>query len=208
MGLDDGGDVCGITTAHRAGNADTGFPTCRKDHFIACPATFKGEGEPSQLVRGQDIHPALIQDHLRLEFGHEGVQDLVQTMEVIKVTSAIGQCDVEGALRLVQRIVIGPMHAEGKDAVLLSCDVRGAIALVDIQVDDANAFHTTVQKVISGDGEVIEEAKAFCMTGKGVVRSTGDVQCNTSLSGFNATQAGPFHDGLFSIDQGLGPWES
>ena len=102
------------------------------------------------------------------------------------------------------------MHGKGEDIGLTCQDGCGAIPLVHVTVHNEHLLGKTfLQQMKGGDGEVVEDAKALCPIGEGMVRSAGNVHGDASvLQGPLGTFKGALHDDPFSLDHGMGPWES
>ena len=102
------------------------------------------------------------------------------------------------------------MHGKGEDIGLTCQDGCGAIPLVHVTVHNEHLLGKTfLQQMKGGDGEVVEDAKALCPIGKGMVRSAGNVHGDASaLQGPLGTFKGALHDDPFSLDHGMRPWES
>ena len=68
------------------------------------------------------------------------------------------------------------MEREGADAGVGREDAGGAVALVDVAVDDEDAGDAAlVEEGAGGDGDVVEDAVAGAALGPGVVRAAGHV---------------------------------
>ena len=102
--------------------------------------------------------------------------------EIFIVAGPVFERDVEIADFLPEREVVSAVHREGEHRRLVSEDGRGAVALVDVAVDDGNARDCAfAQQDGGGDGDVVEDAVAFAAIAERVVRAAGEVGRNARL---------------------------
>ena len=77
---------------------------------------------------------------------------------------------------LARGVVALGVQREGQDVGAAGEDAGGAVALVDVAVDDQDAGDAAlVDERLGGDGDVVEDAEAGAAVGPGVVRAAGHV---------------------------------
>src|SRR5689334_992494 len=73
----------------------------------------------------------------------------------------------------MKRIVVFPMHAEGKYLGMVLENACRAIALVHIKVNDQNLFaQFAIQQVVGCHCKIIEQAKSFALIPEGMMCAT------------------------------------
>src|SRR5258708_14023283 len=87
-------------------------------------------------------------------------------------------------MRFVGGVVVQLVDGEGEDGIVLAEDGGGAVAVVDVGVDDHGAgdFVAGLQGA-DGYGYVVDGAEAFAVAGIGVVEAASDVAAEAVLEG-------------------------
>ena len=115
---------------------------------------------------------------------------LRQRREVLVVAGAVLERDVEVADFLAEREVVRAVHREREHRRLVAEDRRGAVALVDVAVDDRGARDGAVaQQHAGGDRDVVEHAVALAAIAEGVVRAAGEVGRHARLAALRSVRA-------------------
>ena len=86
----------------------------------------------------ESIDTGLIEDDVRLE-GEDLGEGGIELKEIGGVFGGVGQADIEGALLLAKREVALAMDGESEDVRVAEEDLRGAVALMNVEVDDGGA---------------------------------------------------------------------
>ena len=125
------------------------------------------------LVR---IGAGQIDDEFRVGDVEGGIQAFFKSQEIGVIRAAIGQFNIEIALLLLKRKIARAVDRESKNAFVTGQNAGGAIALMDITINDqypvcpAFSLHGAC-----GNGGIIEYTKAFATITKGVVRAAGEI---------------------------------
>ena len=121
------------------------------------------------------IDAGVVEDEVGAE-GLGGGERVGEDLEVGAVGEAVGQREVEVRGGLARRVVALGVQRQGEDVGAAGEDAGGAVALVDVAVDDEHAGdEALVEQRLGGDGDVVEDAEAGAAVGAGVVRAAGHV---------------------------------
>src|SRR5689334_6689066 len=87
-------------------------------------------------------------------------------------------------MRLVGGIVVVLVNGEGEDGIVFAEDGGGAVAVMDVGVDDhgADDFVAGLQGA-NGYGYIVDGAEAFAVAGIGVVEAAANVAPEAVLEG-------------------------
>src|SRR5688572_1709974 len=112
-------------------------------------------------VRAGEVH-----DKVRLGGSNDCGKRIGQLLEIVRVTGAILERDVERAGDLVERIIPPAVHGKRVDATLASKDAVRAVALMHIEIDDCRAADgPTIQQAADRYGDIVEDTKPFAVVG-------------------------------------------
>ena len=101
---------------------------------------------------------------------------VAQDIEIGPVAEAVGQADIEVGVFLAQRVVALAVHRKGEHSLFVAENMRGAVALMHIQVDNEDTpGQLLIEQIIGGHGLVVKTAKTFAAVGKGVVGAAGHI---------------------------------
>ena len=98
---------------------------------------------------------------------------------------SVGQLQVEITRLLAEREVLRAVQRQGEDGRVIAKDRRGAVALVNVEVDHCNAKEVAMPPVPlglhqpRGHRRVVEHAIAAAAIGVGVMRTAGEVGGHT-----------------------------
>ena len=103
-------------------------------------------------------------------------------------------------------VVFGAVHGKGMDAWVPLGKNSGTVALMNVEVNDEDAFEAVkVDEVVGTNDDVIEDAKTFASVIVGMVCAAGDIESSASVGeGVNGKVHGALTDGALAVDQLLG----
>ena len=108
----------------------------------------------------------------------------LQQGQILLICNPLGELYIVVRLLFDKGIVIPSMHGEGKDFLPMGKDLRSAIALMYIQVDNQDTLSTACLKQISSrHGLIVEHTKALSPIRVGVVGASGYIEGYTFLQG-------------------------
>ena len=107
-------------------------------------------------------------------------------------------------------VVFGAVHGKGMDAWVALGKNSGTVALMNVEVNDEDAFEAVkVDEVVGTNDDVIEDAKTFASVIVGMVCAAGDIESSASVGeGVNGKVHGALTDGALAVDQLLGEGEA
>ena len=107
-----------------------------------------------------------------------------QGPQILVVTGAILERDIERTGIFPQWKVAGTVHRHGEHGRVVGKDLRRAIALVDVAVKDQHPLDGPSGLHFPGrHGRVVEHAEALAPVGAGVVRASGEAGGDAILEG-------------------------
>lgn len=146
-----------------------------KDALISCSEPLDAEREAAEAVFFEDIDAGLVEHQVRAK-AHRRVEGALQGLQIGVVVGVVGQRDVEVARRLVEGVIALAVDGAGEDLRGVVEYRGGAVAVVNVEVEDRDALDgPVVEERGGGDGEVIEDAEAFAAVSEGVVGAAGEV---------------------------------
>ena len=176
MSLDRIRNLAGITTTHCGHHGDPPQPAGTEDQQVTVAESFDGQLQLSEAILLIRVDTSLIKDHVWLKLVENSRKMVGENGQVLVISQAIGQVDVEGPLLFAGRKVLLAVHGEGEDIRIALKDSRGAIALVDVTIDHGKAAGQTVSlQDANGNGNVIENTVAFTVVRIGMVGPAGEV---------------------------------
>ncbi|KIT94466.1 hypothetical protein QT23_00235, partial [Staphylococcus aureus] len=104
----------------------------------------------------------------------QGRQRARQRFEIFLVAHPVGQRHVERRARLADRKVLLCVDRIGGDLGPSRRERSGAVALMDVAIDDQDAV-TLLRQPGRGDGQIVEHAEARAGIGQGMVAATRGV---------------------------------
>ena len=126
-----------------------------------------------------DIDPGIVEDDVPARPGGQLRQDAGQPIEIRRVAGAVRQGDVEVGGDLAHRIVALAMHREGEGARLVPQNVRRAVALMHVEIDDQDVAGGALGKQHQrGDRHVVEGAEAGALRASRMMAAAGGVAGN------------------------------
>ena len=180
---DDRVDVPRVAAAHRDGDGQPAIAAGLEHHAIAGAQAVDGElqtPEPIAFVRvgaaevEHQVGPMRVED-ARQVAGERG--------EILIVSGPVLEGDVEVALLLPERKVVGAVQREREHRGLVPKDGGGAVPLVHVAVDDRRASDGALaQEDGRRDRDVVEHAVAFAAIAEGVMGAAGEVGGNARLT--------------------------
>ena len=104
--------------------------------------------------------------------------------QIFFVGYAVFEIEIERGVRFVGRVIVELMDGESEDGSVFVENGGGAVAMVDVGVDDDGAgnFFAGLQSA-DGYGYVVDGAEAFAVAGVGVVEAAANVAAEAVLEG-------------------------
>ena len=150
----------------------------RRDYSpIAFTQAIFREPEASKQITFIGIDPGLIVDQVEMiPVGKEPGEGRVQRREVLLVPGSRRQADIEVALLFGVWECVLLVDRNGEHAWVIMEDVRRTVSLMKIAINDrCRADRTVLQENPETDGDVVEQAEPGCMSLKGMVESTAEM---------------------------------
>jgi len=108
--------------------------------------------------------------------GEEAYTLAILFAEVLGIAHPIMQGHIQVGTHLRQRIVSFAVHRERENLVIILEYGRGAVALMDVEIDDGRPVNVALgPQLADRDGDIVEHAESFAMIGEGVMRAAGQV---------------------------------
>ena len=139
------------------------------------------EPQPAELIVLIGIRAGEIEDTLRIARHHRR-QRLLEMTEERLVGSPVREADVQRPARLPDRIVVLLVHRKREHARIGLEDERGAVAVVDVQIDDGDALDAVRLQNADRHGDIVERTESFAVIREGVVQSAADVNSQFRIS--------------------------
>ena len=163
------------------------------------------QAELAELVVAVRVEAGRDEDHLR----REAVEAVIQFSSISARTSGPRVYGGTGTLIMLSPSGTAPLYgiermledARHQDALVAGDDVLGAVAVVDVEVDDRDALEAAhVERVARGDGDVVEEAEAHRLVARRVMAGrahraerVGDVAVDDRVGGGDGGAGGAQH---------------
>jgi len=147
-----------------------------EDVPLASTESVVGQGEAAVAVPADRID-AREEEH---DVGNESREDAAEMppepFEVLVVTHAVREADVERRAHLARRIVALTVHRERKDVGVALEDRRRAVALVHVEVDDERAARPALPlQDADRHGHVVEHTESLAVIRERVMRAAREV---------------------------------
>ena len=150
-------DLAGIATRHDDGNRCVADAAESKYAPIALGKTVETQGQSPQAVIAIGVGAGQVDHQIGPSKIEGDIQAMVQMQQVGFVSAAVRQFNIKVARFLVERVIAGAMDGEGKDAVVATQDAGGTVALMNVAVDDEDAFGPAFGlHGAGGDGGVVK----------------------------------------------------
>jgi len=147
------------------------------DHgAVAHRQAFIAEVQQAQGIVAMNVHACVVDHQIRLVQRQEIAERIVDSLQVVRVAEAWRESDVPVAAGLAGREILLAMQRHRDRIRNLLENPRGAVALVDVAIEDQHAPDSAAfQQRQRDDGEVVEDAEAGRMIVMGMVRAAGQV---------------------------------
>ena len=100
----------------------------------------------------------------------------LQRVEVLGIAHSVLEGHVHIGPHLGQRIIPLAVHRKGKHLVVRFEDRRGAIALMDVEIDDGRPLDRALRlQLANGDGHIVEHAESLAMIGERMMSAAGQI---------------------------------
>ena len=129
-----------ISTCHGHRNRHAARPCPIKDHPVPARQTISSKVKAAQAVLGEGIGPRQVDQEVWQvpAIGH--CQGILQRLQVISINRAVGKRTVQVGEGLFERVICGPVNLHGEHGGVVLKDAGGAIALMNIEIDDEHAW--------------------------------------------------------------------
>lgn len=145
-----------------------------EDLAVSLQQAFVSHGEAAESIGLQGIDAGLIEDDVGPKSMNLG-QHFIEVAQVCIISGKVGQMEIEGALLLAEREVAAPVHRQREDIRIVTEDFRGAIALMNVEINDGRALnHSIGPQLLDGDGNVIEDAESGALGAHRVMRAAAE----------------------------------
>ena len=149
-----------ISAADHAHERNVQRPSPIGNHRLALANAVITEFKFAQPVISVGIDAAIVEDDVRRHVALQLVQRIVQGAEIGVIACSFGQSQVEITVSFPHWPVIFAVDRKGMDARLSGEDLRRAVTLVDIAIDNQHLTRATcLQQKLRRDGHVIEYAE-------------------------------------------------
>ena len=180
----------------------------REDHPVALQQSGLREPKPAEPISFVGIGPGDVEHDIcagpveRLGKGRR------KSPQILVVAGAILERDIKRAGIFPQWKVAGAMHRHGEHGRIGGEDLRRAIPLVDVAVEDQHPLNAPPGLHFPGrHGRVVEHAEALAPVGAGVVRATGETSGDAILEGGSRRIHGRARASQRPLDQFAAPGE-
>ncbi len=129
-------DGLGIAASHGQRDRNAACATGLQYAPVACFQPGKAQVEAPQAVAGIGVGAGEVDDQIGLAARQRFFQPGVECGEIGIIAGAIRQFDIEVAAFFLEGKIAGAVDREGEDAVVAVEDGSGAVALMDVAVDD------------------------------------------------------------------------
>src|SRR3954464_2090491 len=173
-GVEDGGGPRGARPpwagggggGERAGGAQAGLRRREAAEPVALPRVGAGEEEHDVGMGDRD----------------GAVERVLERLQVLRVSRAGAQVDVEVGGRAVERVVRPAVQGQREAARVAREQLGRAVALVDVAIDDEDSAEPGLcAQGGDRDGDVVEKAVAATLCPRGVMRSAAEVHPEAAL---------------------------
>src|SRR5580704_18487135 len=150
VGLGGEDDGVGVAAADGDDEGDGQIAGGAHDHAVALFETSGSETEAAEAIGGERVDACLVEDEVWVEIRHLW-KNGGEGAEVFVVGDAGVEFYVDGALLLAQREVGFAVNRDGEDGRVVAENVSGAVALVDIEIEDGDAVDAVFLEATRGD---------------------------------------------------------
>ena len=120
---------------------------------------------------------------------------MIEDTEIFLVVGAGFEFDVEVGSGFGEGVDVALVHGESEDVGFEGKDEGGAVALVDVEVDDHGIVDGFFgEEGADGDGDVVVDAESFADVGEGVVVSAAEVDREAGIEGAAGGEQGAARD--------------
>jgi hypothetical protein len=207
VGLGGEDDGVGVAAADGDDEGDGQIAGGAHDHAVALFETSGSETEAAEAIGGERVDAGLVEDEVWVEIRHLWEKG-GEGAEVFVVGDAGVEFDVDGTLLLAQREVGFAVNRDGEDGRVVAEDVSGAVALVDVEIEDGDAGNFVLLQAARGDRDVVEDAEAGAFGGEGVVGASGESAAPSGGLGFASSGERCANRGEGARDQCFRPGEA
>jgi len=149
---------------------------CLDHPSVALPDALLREGQLAVAVAGGHIHAGEIEHHVGIRGVEHHRQMPLQRVEILGVAHAVFQGQVQSGTHLRQGIIPLPVHRERKHLIVGFEDGRGAVALVDVEIDDGRPLDQAFRpQLADGDGHIVEHTESLGMIGERMMGTAGQI---------------------------------
>jgi len=149
-------------------------PCCLEHQPVAFEEPRLRESQPADTVAGERVGPGDVEHEVGPAAGERLLDRRSERRQVLVVTGAVLQPDVERSGMLAQREVSRAVDRHREHGGIGAENLRRAVALVDVAVEDQHPVHRPAGLHLpGGDGGVVEQAVALPPVAAGMMRAAG-----------------------------------
>ena len=166
-----------VAPRHRDAHGNARRAQGREDEALARRDAVGREREATEAVALRDIDSREVEDEFGLRPRNGGGQVLREQREIGGVFEAVVEGDIEVGRRLPQGEVVPAVHREGEGRGVVGEDRRGAVPVVDIEIDDERAAESALgAERADRDRDIVEGAVPLARVAEGVVGTAREIR--------------------------------
>jgi len=199
-------DSARVAAGKRDGDGNTEAAGMFIDKRVATAEAFEGKRETTQLIFPVGVGATDVEEQVRMEVVKRLHEVLFEDGQVVVVGGAIREVEIDVGGGLGHGVVVLLMNRKSEDVGVASKDFRGAIAVVNVSIDDHSRANDSISlEAADSNGDIMNHAEAFAVVGKGVVEAAADARGKAigqgALSGEDGAAGGKPEgfDGFFRI---------
>src|SRR5262249_53663122 len=144
--------------------------------FVAGLETGLTQVQPAKLILNVGIGSANVKHNFRAKVVEYAAYGRKQRGQILFIFDAIIEREIQVRRRLVSRIVVFLMDGEGEEGVVGKKNVRRAVAVVDVGIDNIVFFDSPLRlQAANANRHIVNRAKPFAMVRMRVVKSAAQV---------------------------------
>ncbi len=138
-----------------------------------------------------------------------GCQPSLHGFEVVGITRAVGELDVQIARFLLEGEVVGAVNGQGEDRRVVTEDGGGPVPLVHVEIEDGRP----AERALALEGphrhrHVVEDAEALAPVGEGMMGASGQAYRDALGEGRPGRREGASHRPSRPLHELGGPGEA
>lgn len=174
--------IGGVPAADYPGHRNTPGQAVFQDVTVPAREALVAELQSTESIVDMWIDSRVVEHQIRLQFFEKAGKILREGVEVCLIFESVIEADVEVARELSKRKVLLRMHRKGKHRARVRHCSRGAVSLMDIEIDDEDPIDApVVDESFRSDRKIVEDTEAGTKVRMCMVCSAGHVARNTMI---------------------------